>query len=175
MALAVSLTAWSTPALAESNAETTQTAEEAAEARFPLTPEGAAAFVASVEAEYADFSKTYAHVSWLQATNINHDSNTLASQYGAQLTLMSVGFATEAARFAEVEGLDPVVERKLAMLRYGISLPAPARALRPVAGHPGGHRYRGSRPHPLRTASGGIRVRGPRPRGSRHPVVPQTR
>ena len=127
MALAVSLTAWSTPALAESNAETTQTAEEAAEARFPLTPEGAAAFVASVEAEYADFSKTYAHVSWLQATNINHDSNTLASQYGAQLTLMSVGFATEAARFAEVEGLDPVVERKLAMLRYGISLPAPAR------------------------------------------------
>ena len=125
-ALAISLAATSAPAFADAHSEAPEAAAEA-DTQFPLTPEGAAQFIDQVEAEYGDFSKTYAHVSWLNATNINHDSNTLASQYGAELTLMSVGFATEAARYAEVEGLDPEVERKLSMLRYGISLPAPAR------------------------------------------------
>ena len=103
-ALAMSLAAASVTASAEAHEEAA--AEETNATQFPLTPQGAADFVAMVEAEFAEFSKTYAHVSWLQATNINHDSNTLASQYGAELTLMSVGFATEAAKYAEVEGLD---------------------------------------------------------------------
>ncbi len=124
-ALAVSLAATSVPAFADAHIEADIAEENTTQ--FPLTPEGAAEFVAMVEAEFADFSKTYAHISWLQATNINHDSNTLASQYGAELTTMSVGFATEAAKYAAVEGLDPGVERKLGMLRYGIGLPAPAR------------------------------------------------
>ncbi|WP_299193007.1 M2 family metallopeptidase [uncultured Erythrobacter sp.] len=125
-ALAISLCAASAPAFAEAHEEA-GASEASAETQFPLTPEGAADFVAAVEAEYAEFSVTFGHVSWLQATNINHDSNTLASQYGAELTLMGVGFATEAAKYAEVEGLDPDVARKLNMLRYSVGLPAPAR------------------------------------------------
>ncbi len=128
-ALAVSLAAASVPAMADAHVEAGSADDmtEESAAQFPLTPEGAAEFIAHVEAEFAEFSKTSAHVAWLQATNINHDSNTLASQYGAQGTLMSVGFATEAAKYAEIAGLDPVVERKLGMLRYGIGLPAPGR------------------------------------------------
>ncbi len=125
-ALAVSLAATSVPALADAHMEPEVPAEESA-TEFPLTPEGAAQFVASVEQQYAEFSLPYAQVSWLNATYINHDSNALAAKYGAELTLMSVGFATEAAKYAEVEGLDPEVARKLDMLRYSIGLPAPSR------------------------------------------------
>ncbi|MDY7099092.1 MAG: M2 family metallopeptidase [Pseudomonadota bacterium] len=123
-ALALTLTA--TPAFADAHMEAEPATAEA-EADFPRTADGAAAWVASVEKEMFDFSKTYAHISWLNATNINHDSNTLAAQYGAELTKMSVDWANKAAEFARVEGLDPEVARKLKMMRYGISLPAPSR------------------------------------------------
>ena len=97
-------------------------------AAYPATPEGAKAWIAAVEAELAAFSKEYGHVSWLNATYINHDSDTLAAKYGAELTLKQVGWANEAARFAKVPGLDAETVRKLDMLRNSISLPAPNRA-----------------------------------------------
>ncbi|MFL0356356.1 M2 family metallopeptidase [Erythrobacter sp. GH1-10] len=122
-ALAVSLA--SAPALADGHAE--PVVEETAENEFPLTPQGAADFVAAAEAEMREFSDISAHVYWLNATNINYDSNQLAAKYGADATLMSVRFANEAAKYAAVEGLDPEVARKLDMLRNGISMPAPSR------------------------------------------------
>ncbi|MCK0128142.1 M2 family metallopeptidase [Erythrobacter sp. F6033] len=121
-ALAISLVSAPLPALADDHA-----AQEVTEAEFPLTPEGAAQFVASAEAEMAEFSTTAAHIYWLQATNINYDSNKLAAKYGAEATLMSVKFANEAAKYASIEGLDADVSRKLDMLRNGISMPAPSR------------------------------------------------
>lgn len=99
----------------------------AAAATYPETPEGAAAWVAMVEADLAAFSKEYGHVSWLNATYINHDSDTLAARYGAELTVKQVGYANEAARYARVAGLDAETARKLDMLRNSISLPAPNR------------------------------------------------
>ncbi|BDI61361.1 M2 family metallopeptidase [Qipengyuania nanhaisediminis] len=133
-ALAISLAASAMPAHADGHADghadhhsADMNGEMEAGLDHPLTPEGAADLVASVEAKLADFSKTYAHVAWLQSTYINHDSNTLASQYGADLTRMQVEYANQAARYAEVEGLDAEVSRKLDMLRYGIALPAPSR------------------------------------------------
>ena len=99
----------------------------AAAATYPETPEGAAAWVAMVEADLAAFSKEFGHVSWLNATYINHDSDTLAARYGAQLTVKQVGYANEAARYARVAGLDAETARKLDMLRNSISLPAPNR------------------------------------------------
>ena len=96
-------------------------------AAYPATPEGAKAWIAAVEAELAAFSKEYGHVSWLNATYINHDSDTLAARYGAELTLKQVGWANEAARYAKVPGLDAETVRKLDMLRNSISLPAPNR------------------------------------------------
>lgn len=94
---------------------------------YPETPEGAKAWIAAVEADLAAFSVEYGHVSWLNATYINHDSDTLAAKYGAELTLKQVGYANEAARYARVAGLDAETVRKLDMLRNGIGLPAPNR------------------------------------------------
>jgi len=99
----------------------------AAAATYPETPEGAAAWVAMVEADLAAFSKEYGHVSWLNATYINHDSDMLAARYGAELTVKQVGYANEAARYARIAGLDAETARKLDMLRNGIGLPAPNR------------------------------------------------
>lgn len=105
-------------------------AAPAAEAapQYPLTPQGARDWIAAVEADYAAFSVEYAHISWVNATYINHDTDTLAAKYGAELTLKQVGYANEAARYAQVAGLDAETARKLDMLRNGISLPAPNRA-----------------------------------------------
>ena len=97
-----------------------------ANAQYPQTPEGAQAWIAAVEADLADFSQTFAHVSWLNATYINHDSDTLAAKYGAEYTLKAVAYANDAARYARVEGLDAETRRKLDMLRNGIGMPAPS-------------------------------------------------
>lgn len=120
-ALAVSL---ATPALADDHAA--PASEESAEA-FPMTPQGAADWVAMVEKEFFDFGHDFARISWLNATYLNDDSNALAAKYGATATEMSVNFANEAAKYATVEGLDPEVSRKLDILRNGIVMPAPVR------------------------------------------------
>ena len=119
-ALAVSL---ATPAMADDHAETLA----AAAAAFPMTPQGAADWVAMVEQDMFDFSVEYGRVLWLNSTYIVHDSNQLAAKYGAQATEKSVRYANEAARYAQVAGLDPEVARKLDILRNGIVMPAPVR------------------------------------------------
>jgi peptidyl-dipeptidase A len=119
-ALAVSL---ATPAMADDHAET----PAAAAAAFPMTPQGAADWVAMVEQDMFDFSVEYGRVLWLNSTYIVHDSNQLAAKYGAQATEKSVRYANEAARYAQVAGLDPEVARKLDILRNGIVIPAPVR------------------------------------------------
>ena len=102
-------------------------AAPAATAAAALTPDDARAWIAKVEADLAEFVVDYSHVSWVNATYINHDTDTLAAKYGAELTVKQVGYATEAARYARIEGLDAETMRKLDMLRNGISLPAPSR------------------------------------------------
>lgn len=119
-ALAVSL---ATPAMADDHAET----PAAAAAAFPMTPQGAADWVAMVEQDMFDFSVEYGRVLWLNSTYIVHDSNQLAAKYGAQATEKSVRYANEATRYAQVAGLDPEVARKLDILRNGIVMPAPVR------------------------------------------------
>ena len=97
----------------------------AATAKFPQTPQGAADFVASVEKELWDYSLEAAKVYWINATYITDDTDALAAKVGAQGTEMSVRYALEAAQYADISGLDPVVKRKLDKLRSGIVLPAP--------------------------------------------------
>lgn len=92
-----------------------------------LTPEDARQWLIKVEADFAAFSVEYAQVSWINATHITHDTDTLAAKYGAELTLKQVAYANEAARYARIEGLDDETTRKLGMLRNSISLPAPNR------------------------------------------------
>ena len=117
-ALAIALAAAPVPALAD---------DHASEESETLTPEDAKAWVAMVEADYNAFSKEAGHVYWLNQTNLNHDSNTLAAKYGAEGTLKSVAYANEAAKYARIEGLDAETARKLDILRNGIVMPAPSR------------------------------------------------
>lgn len=117
-ALAISLAA---PAYADDHASS---ATEAAQA-FPMTAQGAADWVAMVEKEYFDYSIEASRIYWVNATYITDDTDALAAQTGAKGTEMSVNFALEAAKYAQVQGLNPVVARKLDILRNGIVLPAP--------------------------------------------------
>ena len=94
-------------------------------APFPETPAGAGDFVAAVEADLLAFSREYGQVSWINSTYITEDTDALAARYGAIGTEKQVAYALQAARYAQVEGLDPEVARKLTMLRTGIVLPAP--------------------------------------------------
>jgi peptidyl-dipeptidase A len=97
----------------------------AAAPAFPMTPQGAAEFVAAVEKDLFDFSIEAARIGWVNATYITDDTDALAARYGTIGTEKSVQYALDAARYAQVEGLDPVVARKLDILRNGIVLPAP--------------------------------------------------
>ncbi|MEP0190785.1 MAG: M2 family metallopeptidase [Erythrobacter sp.] len=123
-ALALALATSPVPALADGQSVDHSEDEAATE---ELTPQDAKNWVEAVEADLKTFSKESAHVAWLNATNLNHDSNTLAAKYGAEGTLKTVAYANEAAKYARIEGLDPEVARKLNMLRNGIVMPAPTR------------------------------------------------
>jgi peptidyl-dipeptidase A len=117
LALAMSL---STAAFAQQAA-----AEATMTAQFPLTPQGAADFVAAVEEDLFDYSVDASRIGWVNATYITEDTDALAAAIGAVGTEKSVRYALEAARYAQVQGLDPVLARKLDILRNGVVLPAP--------------------------------------------------
>ena len=118
LALAAGLAA---PAAAQDAAPAAATAP----ATQPMTPQGAADFVAAVEKDLFDFSVESNRVQWINATYITDDTDALAARYGAIGTEKSVQYALDAAKYAQVAGLDPVVRRKLDILRNGIVLPAP--------------------------------------------------
>jgi len=100
-------------------------AAEAVAPAFPMTPQGAADFVAAVEKDLFDFSVEAGRVAWVNATYITDDTDALAARYGSIGTEKSVKYALDAAKYAQVQGLDPIVARKLDILRNGIVLPAP--------------------------------------------------
>ena len=112
-----------TPALADDHGAQNEQAEE----QYPMTPQGAADWVAMVEKDLFDYTAWSSQVYWVNATYITHDTEALAAQAGAEGTEKSVKYALEAAKYAEVEGLDPEVARKLDILRNGIVMPAPVR------------------------------------------------
>ena len=117
-ALAISL---ATPAMADDHNASVM----AQDATFPMTPEGAKDWVAMVENDLFDYSIEASRVYWINSTYINHDTDALAAQIGAEGTEKSVKYALEAAKYAQVPGLDADVARKLDILRNGIVLPAP--------------------------------------------------
>ena len=121
-ALAISLAACST-----ANAEPVSVETAAVADPYPMTPQGAADWVAMVEKDLFDFGVEYAQVSWINATYITQDTDAIAAKYGAEATEKSVTYANKAAEYARVPGLDPEVARKLDMLRNGIVMPAPVR------------------------------------------------
>jgi peptidyl-dipeptidase A len=91
-----------------------------------LTPEGAREFVAAVEKDLADLNVISQHAAWLNNTYINDDSDAVNAYFGTIGTEKGVKYAKEAARFAQVPGLDPDTARKLNILRGALVLAAPS-------------------------------------------------
>ncbi|MEZ5708297.1 MAG: M2 family metallopeptidase [Blastomonas sp.] len=89
------------------------------------TADDAHAFIEKVESEMGDWIIEAARIAWVNATYITDDTDALAAASGAEGTEMSVRFALEAAKYADVPGLSAEDKRKLDKLRGGIVLPAP--------------------------------------------------
>ena len=120
VALGAIAVALATPAAADDHTPAAQ-----AVAEYPMTPQGAADWIAMVERDLFDYSVRAGRVYWVNATYITQDTDAMAAAVGAEGTQKSVQYALEAARYAEIPGLDAEVSRKLDMLRNGIVLPAP--------------------------------------------------
>ncbi|WP_336977743.1 M2 family metallopeptidase [Altererythrobacter fulvus] len=93
--------------------------------QFPMTPQGAADFVAALEADMFAFSVEAGQVQWVNETYITEDTDAMAARIGAIGTEKAVKYALEAAKFRTIPGLDPELARKLDIVRNGIVLPAP--------------------------------------------------
>ena len=107
------------------SAQETAPPVQAATAEYPLTPAGAAQFVADAEKDMFDYSVEASRVNWVNYTYITPDTDAMAARINAVGTEKSVAYALAAARFNDVQGLDPDVARKLAIMRNGLVLPAP--------------------------------------------------
>jgi len=101
-------------------------APTAATQQYPVTADGAAAFVAAAETRLATLSEEAARIQWTRATNITYDTMWLESRINAKYTETQVELANQAAAFNDVQVPDDV-RRKLNLLRLGIVLPAPNR------------------------------------------------
>jgi peptidyl-dipeptidase A len=94
-------------------------------ADYPMTVEGARAFVAAVEKELYDLSVIGGRAAWVNATYVNDDTDALAAYFGTIGTEKGVKYATEAAKYAQVPELDFDTARKLNILRGALVLAAP--------------------------------------------------
>jgi peptidyl-dipeptidase A len=81
-------------------------------------------FVNRAEADLASLSIEANRAEWIYSNFITDDTAALSAAMGEKVTSTSVRYATEAAKYANVD-LDPVNARKLNSLRSSIVLPAP--------------------------------------------------
>jgi len=88
------------------------------------TVEEAVAFADSAEAVLYDLGVKAGRAQWIQSTYITHDSEILAAEANEAYTAAAVDLATQAARFNDL-ALPYDAERKLRMLRTGMTMPAP--------------------------------------------------
>ncbi|WP_375397889.1 M2 family metallopeptidase [uncultured Sphingomonas sp.] len=93
-----------------------------------VTAADADKFVAEAEIELAAASIESNRVGWINETYITDDTDAMAAQVGARVTLLQVKFATDAAKYQQVSGLSPDTGRKLYLIRNYLVLPAPSRA-----------------------------------------------
>ncbi len=127
LALAICLAAC-TNASADTSVDTASAmpmAEPAGADQAAPTVAEARAFVAGAEKELSEFAVLNSRAQWVNSTYITDDTDALAAHFGTIGTEMSVRFANEAAKYANVPGLDYDTRRKLDILRSALVLPAP--------------------------------------------------
>src|SRR5262245_30721370 len=115
----------STPPAQMAATAPTAAPEAAPAAAAAPTVEDARAFIASVEKDLFDLSVIGGRAAWVNATYINDDTDALAAYFGTIGTEKGAKYATEAAKYAQVPGLDFDTARKLNILRGGLVLAAP--------------------------------------------------
>jgi peptidyl-dipeptidase A len=86
----------------------------------------AQAFVAAVEKDLADLNVISQRAAWVNATHITDDTDALAAYFGTIGTEKGVKYASDAAKYAAVPGLDLDSARKLNILRGALVLAAPS-------------------------------------------------
>lgn len=120
VALALGLTACND---AQDNTENTAPSATATMNAVPDKAQ-AIAFINDAEAQMAQLSIESNRAEWIYSNFITDDTAALSAAVGEKISAASVKFATEAAKYANVE-LDPVNARKLNILRSALVLPAP--------------------------------------------------
>ncbi|MCL6740177.1 M2 family metallopeptidase [Sphingomonas sp. RB56-2] len=125
LALAACASTSAAPVAAAAPAPSPEAALSPAQTEYPMTPDGARAFIAAVEKELFELSVIGGRAAWVNATYINDDTDALAAYFGTIGTEKGVKYATEAAKYAQVPGLDFDTGRKLNILRGALVLAAP--------------------------------------------------
>ncbi|MCU8069082.1 M2 family metallopeptidase [Shewanella sp. SM32] len=120
VALALGLTACND---AQSKTDKTATAEAAVINTAPDKAQ-AIAFINDAEAKMAELSIESNRAEWIYSNFITDDTAALSAAVGEKVSAASVKFATEAAKYANVQ-LDSINARKLNILRSALVLPAP--------------------------------------------------
>lgn len=87
--------------------------------------ERAVEFVAEAEQSLAELGLEAERMAWVYSTFITEDTEKLVASANQKFTTLQVELAARAARFNVVQNLDDDTRRKLAMLRSGITIPAP--------------------------------------------------
>ena len=122
---ALALAACATAAATPPPAAVVEVPAAATPAAPALTPEGAREFVAAAEKDLEGVSLIGSRAAWVNATYITDDTDMLNSYFGTIATEKGVKYATDAAKWLQVPGLDPDTVRKLNLLRGGLTLAAP--------------------------------------------------
>ena len=97
-------------------------AEDAAPAP---TAADAKTFVEDAEAELLDLAIKAGRADWVYLNFITEDTEKLTADANARWTEKAVATAVEAAKYANVDGLDYDTARKLSMARTGLATVAP--------------------------------------------------
>jgi len=92
--------------------------------QWPLTGEGAAAFVAQAETQVARSNILSNRASWIMENFITEDTEALAADAGQAANELATNLAMEAARFDAV-ALVPELRRKLDLLKRSLVVAAP--------------------------------------------------
>ncbi len=95
-----------------------------------LTPADAEAFVDSADVVLYDLGVRAARAAWVQATYITEDTELLAAQANEKLVAAATALGTRAAEYLKLRNLPFDVQRRLELLRSGLSMPAPPDAAR---------------------------------------------
>ncbi len=100
------------------------TPEPKIEAKAKVTAEDAAHYVENAEKQIEDIYEYLAKSAWIAQTYINEDSQYIEAKANEEFKLLGIELANGATQFKDLE-LPYDVDRKLTMLRLGLTLPAP--------------------------------------------------